>query len=130
MAVSSSYAERGKKSWQTRRRKAAWVKAKAAEAASKVAVEAALKESGYRCVFFEGPTGSARTGIVDGVAIRIAPGDKDRLEVLLLQLKGGKAGASAREITRLQQAVQKLKVDWNIAVADEEHVHFLSTSSG
>jgi len=89
------------KAWRTRRRMSAFVKARAAEAASKAALKAYCTEYGWKVAFFEGATGAARTGIIDAIAFRLGRGQPDVLELRLIQLKGGSAGVSGREIARL-----------------------------
>jgi hypothetical protein len=75
--------------------------------------------------FFEGPTGAPRTGIIDAVAFRLDRRNPDRLDVRLIQLKGGKAGVSGREIARLKQAAEGATVTWSIAAFDGETLHLL-----
>lgn len=84
--------EAARKAWKTRRRMSAWEKAHAAEAASKAALESYCIKHGWKVAFFEGKTGSPRTGIIDAVVFRIARGQADVLDLRLVQLKGGKAG--------------------------------------
>jgi hypothetical protein len=52
--------ESAKKAWKTRRWRAAFAKARAAESASKQALQAFCQEHGWRVIFLEGP----RTGHV------------------------------------------------------------------
>lgn len=115
------------KSWKTRRINKAWIEAHRAEAASKAALKAYCAERGWHVAFLEGKTGAPRTGIIDAVAFRIAKGrDKaDDLQVRLIQLKGGRAGVSGHEITRLKSAVRTAEVDWLIAALDEDTLHIL-----
>jgi hypothetical protein len=112
--------EAAKKAWKTIRNKQAWIDAHAAEAASKAAFEAHFKENGWRVAFFEGATGSPRTGIVDAIAFRIDHHNADLLDFRLVQLKGGKAGVSAKEIGRLKDAAAKATVSWLIVEYDSE----------
>lgn len=108
------------KSWKTRRVKKAWIVAHAAEAASKAALQVYCAEKGWKVAFFEGKTGAPRTGIIDAVAFRIARGKADNLELRLIQLKGGKAGVTGREIGRLKSAALRVSVNWLIAAFDGE----------
>jgi hypothetical protein len=108
------------KAWRTRRIKGSWVKAHAAEAASKAAFEAHFTRNGWRVAFFEGATGSPRTGIIDAVAFRLSRGKSDVLDLRLVQLKGGKAGVSAKEIGRLKEAASAVVVNWLIAEYDSD----------
>jgi len=114
------YRARALKSWKTRRSKAAFIKVRASEAASKEELKAYLEERGWRVVFFEGKTGSPRTGIIDAFAYRLDRKDADRLDVKLIQLKGGKAGITGREIARLKKAADNAKISWALAAFDGE----------
>src|SRR5690242_16868978 len=93
-----------RKAWKTRRRLTTIAKVRASEAASKEALKQYCKEKGWRVAFFEGSTGSPRTGIIDAIAFRLDRKNADGLRVRLIQLKGGAAGVSGREITRLKKA--------------------------
>lgn len=106
----------------------AFAKARAAEAASKEALKLYCEETGWRVAFFEGKTGAPRTGIIDAIAFRIARAKSDILELRLIQLKGGNAGVSGREIGRLKQAVTDARVSWMIAAFDGEALHTLPES--
>jgi hypothetical protein len=103
----------------------AFAKARAAEAASKAALQAHCEETGWRVAFFEGKTGAPRTGIIDAVAFRLQRKNADALEIRLIQLKGGTAGVSGPEIARLKQAVTEARVNWMIAAFDGEALHTL-----
>lgn len=113
------------KAWQTRRRLSPFKKAQAADAASKEALRLYCQEHGWRVASFEGPTGSPRTGIIDAVAFRLDRKNADRIDVRLIQLKGGKAGVSGREIARLKQASEGAIVSWSIAAYDGDTLHLL-----
>ena len=114
-----------RKMWQTRKRMSAWEKAHAAEAASKDAMETYCNRRGWKIAFFEGKTGAPRTGIIDAIAFRLGRKDSDFLDVRLVQLKGGSAGVSAREITRLKKAAAGATVGWLVAEFDGETLHLL-----
>ena len=75
--------------------------------------------------FFEGKTGAPRTGIIDAIAYRLDRKNADLLDVRLIQLKGGKAGVTAKEIARLKSAVKGITVDWLIAAYDGEMLHMV-----
>jgi hypothetical protein len=111
------------KAVQTRRRISAFAKARAAEAASKEALRIYCEEHGWKVAFFEGATGSPRTGIIDAVAFRLGRKNADALDVRLIQLKGGKAGVSGSEIARLKKAASGAIVKWLIAAYDGETLH-------
>jgi hypothetical protein len=113
------------KAWKTRRIRNAFRKARFAEAASKEALKAHCEDHGWRVAFFEGATGSPRTGIVDAIAFRINRRNPDLLDFRLIQLKGGNAGVSGREIGRLKKAAVDASVSWTIVAFDGEALHFL-----
>ena len=113
------------KSWRTRRAMSAFAKARVSEAASKEALRLYCKERGWKLAFFEGSTGSPRTGIIDAIAFRLGRKNADLLDVRLIQLKGGKAGVSASEIKRLKKASAGATVKWLIAAFDGDALHLL-----
>jgi hypothetical protein len=98
----------------------AFAKSRAVEAASKEALRIYCKERGWKLAFFEGPTGSPRTGIVDVIAVRLGRRNADLVDIRLIQLKGGKAGVKASEIARLKKAATSATVQWLIAAFDGE----------
>jgi hypothetical protein len=105
----------------------AFDKARAAEAASKTKFRAHCKQHGWKVAFFEGATGSPRTGIIDAIAYRLGRANSDQLDIRLVQLKGGKAGVSGEEIGRLKNAVVGITVDWLIAAFDGKKLHVVPT---
>jgi hypothetical protein len=128
----------GQKAARTRKRRAAALKAKetrkwtnaraksqAAEAASKEALRLYCADNGWRVAFFEGKTGSPRTGIIDAIVFRVSRKNSDVLDLRLVQLKGGKAGVSGVEIARLKKAALAIEADWLIAEFDGETLHLL-----
>jgi len=125
MASRRALTEAARKAWRTRRRVSAFAKARAAEAASKEALRAYCEERRWRVAFLEGATGSPRTGIVDAIVFSIDRKDADRLDVRLVQLKGGKAGVSGAEIARLKQAAKNAAVSWAIAAFDGNTLHIV-----
>jgi hypothetical protein len=113
--------EAGIKAWETRKWRIAQGKAALAEAASKEALRQYCKQHGWHVAFFESKTGAPLTGIIDAITFRIAKGRPDVLDLRLVQLKGGKAGVSGREITRLKQAASAVEVNWLVATLDAEN---------
>jgi len=116
---------RARKAVATKKRMGAFVKARAAEAASKEALRAYCQEHKWRAAFFEGATGSPRTGIIDAIIFLISKANADALDLRLVQLKGGHAGVSGAEIARLKKASKAVAVDWMIAAFDGEVLHLL-----
>jgi hypothetical protein len=121
----SNRTQAAQKAWRTRRRLNAFVKARAAEAASKEALKVYCTERCWKVAFFEGATGAARTGIIDAIAFRLGRGQPDVLELRLIQLKGGRAGVSGREIARLKKATSATNVRWCIAAFDGDVLHLV-----
>ena len=113
------------KAWRTRRHLSAWEKAHAAEAASKAAFKVHFEKQGWRVAFFEGKTGAPRTGIIDAVAFRLDRKNVDLFDLRLVQLKGGGAGISGRELGRLKNAVKAVTVKMLIALFDGETLQML-----
>lgn len=118
----TDWSKAGRQSWKTWRIYAAFIKAHAAEAASKAAFEAQFERTVWCVAFCEGKTGAFLTGIIDAVAFRLGPrkADADVIDIRLIQLKGGKAGVSGREIARLKRAATGARVSWMIAAFDGE----------
>ena len=110
---------------QSSRSKEAFAKAHASEVASKEALRTLCDKKGWKLAFFEGKTGAPRNGIVDAVAFRLMPGSPDLLDLRLIQLKGGGAGASGAEIRRLKKAVEGVKPRFLLALYDGEEIHQL-----
>ncbi|HKW96142.1 MAG TPA: hypothetical protein VJN43_00340 [Bryobacteraceae bacterium] len=128
----------GQKAARTRKRRAAalkavqtkkWLNAReravVAEAASKAALRTYGEQHGWRVAFFEGKTGAPRTGIIDAIAFRLGRKDADFLDVRLIQLKGGNAGISGRELARLKKAASSATLNWLVAEFDGEVLHLL-----
>jgi hypothetical protein len=110
------------KAWATRRKP--HYRARQTEAASKVALQRWCHDN-WKVVFFESASGAPRTGIVDAVMVRIKPSKADSIEVRLVQLKGGVAGLTAAEVTRLKKAASSLSTDWLFAAFDGAALHLV-----
>jgi hypothetical protein len=124
--MKNTRSQAAKKAWQTRRRPLSpRQKAHIAEVASKEALREYCKKHGWRVAFFEGPTGAPRTGIIDAIVFRVDRRNPDRLDLRLIQLKGGEAGVSGREIARLKHAANDVTVHWTIAMYDGKVLHLL-----
>ena len=108
----------GIKAAKTRRINRAFEQAHAAERASKTALRKYCEAHGWRVAFFEGKTGAPRTGIIDAIAYRLGRDNPDKMDLRLIQLKGGKAGVSGEEIGRLKEAAMALRVKYLIAELD------------
>jgi hypothetical protein len=104
--------------WKTRRNRKAWGKAHQVEKDSKNALEEYCQERGWYLAFFEGPTGAPRTGIIDAIAYRLGRHNPDKMDLRLIQPKGGKAGVTAEEIGRLKKAARGVDIKFLIAEFD------------
>ena len=111
------------KAWATRR--SPRYRAAKSEKSSKTVLSEWCQENGWKVVFFENPSGSPRTGIVDAVIVRIKPRDPDAIEVRLVQLKSGVAGLTGTEVARLKNAVFKMSTDWLLAAFDDGTLHLV-----
>ena len=115
------------KAWKTMRGPV-WKAGRSARL-SKSALEAWAKESGFGLVFLDARSGHPRTGIIDAVLVRIKPRASDELELYAVQLKGGKAGFSAAEGSRLRAAARAIKAAPLVALHDGQQIQFLDPSS-
>jgi len=100
-------------------------KARRSERLSKRALETWAHEAGFRVLFLDADSGYPRTGIADAVLLRIKPKAADKVELYLVQLKGGASGFKPREMTRLQKAAAAVKAVPLIILHDGERLHFL-----
>ena len=100
------------------------------ERASMDALKSWCKENRWGVIFFEGPSGAPRTGIVDAIIARIrppevGPRDADGIDIRLVQLKSGAGGLTGRESARMDRAVERMSKDWVLAAFDGQTLHFL-----
>ena len=112
------------KAWQTRRTPT--YRASKSEARSKQALQAWARRRRFHVVFLDAASGRPRTGIVDAVLIRHRRTNADALEVYIVQLKGGGAGFTPREMTRLQLAAEAMRAEHLVVLHDAKGpLHFL-----
>lgn len=78
--------------------------------ASKLALKLWATRNGWHYIFLDAKSGAPTTGIVDVMLVRAGRKDRDRLEIRLVQLKGGSGGLKAQEWQRLRAACQKVVV--------------------
>ena len=83
-----------------------------------------LFQKGYKCISLDSKKGYEYKGIVDLIAVRRDRKDPDRLNVVLIQVKGGSAKVSRNELKRLRSAVKRVKVSWNTAEKPDKRVRF------
>jgi len=123
MATKSTARSPAQKAWKTRRRPV--YRAAKAEARSKAALMEWAAAKRFHVVLLDGPSGRPRTGIIDALLIRHRSADADALEIYFVQLKGGGAGMTARETTRLKRAAARVAAEALIVLHDAEELHFL-----
>lgn len=124
--MSATFEQRSRaarKAWGTRL--SAKYRADQSERTSKDALRVWCRAHGWKVLFFEGESGAPRTGIVDAIIARIRRSDADGIDVRFVQLKSGAGGLTAREITRMKQAVERVSQDWLLAAFDGQTLHFL-----
>ena len=88
------------------------------------AKKALMENGGYRCVSFESKKGREGTGIVDLVGVRRNRTDRDSLDVILVQVKGGSARITATDLKRLHDATKKVQVSYTVAAKPARSVVF------
>lgn len=113
MSEDSSVMTPGQKAAHTRKWREAQRRAQQTARNAKTFAKYELTKRGYRCLALDTPKGYEYKGIVDLVAVKRDNRNPDNLRVLLVQVKGGSARVSEQELTRLQDAVKRLEVDWN-----------------
>ena len=91
---------------------------------SQDALAAWCKARGWRLVFLDAESGNPRTGIVDAVALRVKKGAPDTLQLWLIQLKGGGAGLTPGEVSRLKAATGKLEAQARFAFHSGDEVEW------
>ena len=95
------------------------------DVASKKALKAYCRERGWSVAFIAGATGAQRNGIIDAIAFRLCKGTPDLLDVRLIQLKGGNAGITGREIAQLKKATTGVTVKWLITATDGKYLQMI-----
>lgn len=67
----------------------------------------------YKSLYLD--KGHGATGIVDMIAVKRSSKDRDRLDIVLVQVKGGSAKIKKKHIRRLQLAAKHSKISWGVA---------------
>ena len=112
------------KAAQTRRgRRAAFLAHKHAQNA-KTFAKYRLSKKAYRCISLDSKKGYEYKGVVDLIAVKRHQRNPDRLEIMLLQVKGGSAKITKDELGRLKTAAKNAKVRWNVAEKPRTTVRF------
>lgn len=83
-----------------------------------------LGKKGYKTVSLDSRRGYEYIGVVDLVAVKRDRKNPDILNLVLFQVKGGKARLTKQELNRLKQAVRNVRVDWNAAEKPGKSVKF------
>jgi len=108
---------------RTRKYDRIWKIAHDREKVAKTFAKKALRENaGYRSVSFESKKGREGTGIVDVVGVRRNGINRDTIDVILVQIKGGSARITANDLKRLHDA--KVRVNYTVATKPGRSVVF------
>lgn len=91
---------------------------------AKTFTKCVLSTKGYRCISLDSRKGYEYKGIVDLIAVKRDKKDPDRLQLVLVQVKGGRARITADELKRLQIAKKCIKIHWNVAHKPGKTVRF------
>ncbi len=83
-----------------------------------------LGKKGYKTLSLDSRKGYEYVGVVDLVAAKRDRKDPDTLDLVLFQVKGGKARVTKRELHRLKRAVRKVRVEWNVVEKPGRSVKF------
>src|SRR5579864_2674533 len=89
-----------RRKWRDAKRKAD-DKAKEAKTFAKKALN---EKGGFECASFESKSGHEGTGIVDVVGLRRNRSNRDLLDIVLVQVKGGTSRIKPGQLQRLQEA--------------------------
>ena len=108
---------------RTREHNRIWKIAHDKEKEAKTFAKKALRENaGYRSISFESKKGREGTGIVDVVGVRRNRANRDTIDVILVQVKGGSARITANDLKRLHDA--KVQVNYTVATKPGRSVVF------
>jgi len=83
-----------------------------------------LAKKGYKSLSLDSRKGYEYKGVVDLIAVKRNKNNPDMLQLVLFQVKGGRARVSEEEIKRLRQAARRIRVGWNIAEKPKRSVKF------
>ena len=114
----------GQKAAHTRKWRRAAQKAHQSGQHAKTFTKYFLAKKGYRCLDLDSRKGYEYKGVVDLLAVKRHKSDPDILHLLLIQVKGGSARVTEKEVRRLSNAARRLKVDWNVAEKPKKSVRF------
>ncbi len=114
----------GQKAAHTRKWREAQRKALAMAKNAKTFAKYKLSQKGYRCLSFDTRSGYEYKGVVDLVAVKRDTKNPDCLKIVLVQVKGGGARVTNDELKRLEEAVNHIEIDWNVAEKPAKVVRF------
>jgi hypothetical protein len=102
---------------------------RAGESATRVALEETLLRKGWRVLWFEdtvGPLeGADRARLLDGIAVRMRPGEEEALEFRLLRVQSGTLDVPEGAADRMQRITHALEASWLLAAFDGEQMRLL-----
>lgn len=103
--------------------------ARAGESATRVALEETLLRKGWRVLWFEdtvGPLeGADRARLLDGVAVRMRPGEDESLEFRLLRVQSGTLEIPEGATDRMERVTGSLDASWLLAAFDGEQMRLI-----
>jgi hypothetical protein len=113
------------KAWQTRRGRSRREEGFKVEREAKTFTKKMLREKGdYRSVSFESVSGHEGTGVVDVVAVPRNKTNRNYIDIILLQLKGGEARLKEGGLRNLREAGRHLNVSYSVATKRGRSVRF------
>jgi hypothetical protein len=102
---------------------------RAGESATRVALEETLLRKGWRVLWFEdtvGPLeGADRARLLDGVAVRMRPGEEEALEFRLLRVQSGTLDVPEGAADRMRRITSALDASWLLAAFDGEQMRLI-----
>ena len=105
------------KAWRTRRHLSAWERRTRRKRPARRHSRCILKSRGGVWRSLRAKPAPLLTGIIDAVAFRLDRKNADVLDLRLVQLKGGSAGISGKELARLKTAVKAVTVKIGCSMA-------------
>lgn len=124
METDNSSMTAAQKAAHTRKWRRASERAHARARNAKTFTKYLLGKKGYKTLSLDSRKGYEYVGVVDLLAVKRNRKDPDRLDLVLFQVKGGKARLTKRELDRLKRAVRKVRVEWNVVEKPGRSVKF------
>lgn len=102
---------------------------RAGDAATRLALEETLLRHGWRLLWFDdrfGPLfGPRRSKVIDGVAVRLRPGEEEELELRLIRFESGTLELPPGLIERVQRVAGGTTPAWIVAAFDGERLRLV-----